>query len=164
MLDGQYWWSRFNVAASPFYSGAVFRMGLSVATFTGLSLLLLVYAALGVLFGLWFRPRTFLGTWARALVVALVWHVVADRWFWPLITPYARVYFSPAVMLAGHAVWALLLLRYPSRYRALDQTFGAGNTAAEEEPEQVGGTGVVSAVQTPDSGESGEPSSEDRVP
>lgn len=121
---GEFWWSKFNVAASVFFGDAVFRMGLGRATLAGLALLLIVYACLGMLFGLAASTRGFLRNLILAVLFALAWHLLAHRFFWRALSPFGPSYFPPYAVLVGHLFYALLLTRFARRFRALAREFG----------------------------------------
>lgn len=138
VLRDRFWWAGFNLSAYPFFGDRVFSMGLSGATLIGASFLLFIYGGLGFLMGLWFRPDSAWGVMVRALILGMAWHFFADRYFWNWVSPYSASYFSARLILPGHLLWALFLLRYQSRYEAVSRTFGEASRWPEpvqEEPE-----------------------------
>lgn len=134
LLD-RFWWACFNVSAWPLFGDRVFSMGLSWATVAGISLLILIYGGLGLFMGLWFRPDSGLGLLARAMILALAWHFFADRWFWHWLSPYSASYFQARLVLPGHLLWALFLLRYRRRYETVKRVFGEPPPVPEPSPE-----------------------------
>jgi hypothetical protein len=123
-LRGDFWWSKFNVAASIFYGDAVFRMGLGRATLAGLALLVVVYACLGMLFGLLAARSGLARNLGLGVLAALAWHILAQLYFWRALSPFAAAYFPAAAMLAGHFLYGLLLSRFASRFQAIAREFG----------------------------------------
>lgn len=158
-LRDRLWWSYFNVAAWPLFGDRVYWAGLSKATLVGACGLLLLYGTLGVLLGLWFRPDSYVGLMARALILGLAWHFFADRYFWHWVTPDAERYFSAGLVLPGHLAWAVMLVRYRRRYEAMGRSFGDPELWEQNEPEMLqepesgelaGEGGPVAARETPD--------------
>lgn len=119
-----FWWSCFNVAATPFFGDHVYAMGLSAATLAGAATLIVVYGLLGAFVGYWIRPSSFWALAIRVLILTMAWHFFADRFFWPALTPFSRSYFSPRILLPGHLLWGLAMLRYRSRFLTLGGAFG----------------------------------------
>ena len=124
-LTGDLWWSRFNVAAAPLFGNRVFSSGLGFATLTGASLLLIGFSLFGAVLG---RLTPAPPRWYRSLGVSLlgtlVVYLVAQRWLWPAIHPFARSYFTPPVTLPAHILFGLSMVRLGRRYLALMVAFG----------------------------------------
>src|ERR1035437_4294494 len=89
LMRGEFWWSKFNVAAGWFYDVAVYHAGLSWVTLCGASIIVVFYCLAGVCYACgWealFRARAFLATF---LFVAAV-HVFAAYFLWPSFGPFA---------------------------------------------------------------------------
>jgi len=124
-LSGSLWWAKFNVAAGPFFGDRIFTAGLSRVTLVGASLLFLVYTCLGAVLG---RLTPVPPRWPRSLTVglagALVFHILAQRWGWPLLHPFAPTWFTPQTMLPAHLLFGLAMVRLGRRYLTLMTTFG----------------------------------------
>jgi hypothetical protein len=124
-LTGQYWWAKFNVAAAPFYGDRVFSAGYGAATITGAACLLLGFALTGALVGR-FTPAP--PHWRRSLtssmLASLALFLLAHRFLWPAVHPFARAYFTPLSTLPAHLLFALLMVRLGRRYLALMVAFG----------------------------------------
>jgi len=124
-LTGEFWWSRFNVAAAPLFGNRVFTVGLGFATLTGASLLLIGFSLLGAVLG---RLTPVPPRWYRSLGVSmlgtLIVFVLAQRWLWPAIHPFARSYFTAPATLPAHILFGLSMVRLGRRYLALMVAFG----------------------------------------
>jgi hypothetical protein len=145
VVQDRFWWAGFNLCAWPFFGDRVFEMGLSRATLTGASFLLLHYGALGFFLGLWFRPESAWGVMVRGLILGMAWHFFADRWFWGWVSPYSGGFFQARLVLPGHLLWSLFLLRYKSRYEAVGRTFGDPERWPPEAVEEVVEEAMVEA-------------------
>ncbi len=124
LVRGEFWWSKFNVAAGWFYDTAVYHAGLGTVTLSGASVLVVFYCLAGALFALgWdalFRGRTFL---AVPLYVIGV-HFVAAYFFWPSFGPFARLWFPWTAIAPAHFVLFVVLMRYKTLYTRLLNDFG----------------------------------------
>jgi hypothetical protein len=54
----------------------------------------------------------------------MVFHVVAQRWGWSLLHPFALSWFTPQAMLPAHLLFGLSMVRLGRRYLLLMTTFG----------------------------------------
>ncbi|MFZ5926979.1 MAG: hypothetical protein ACOYX1_05985 [Acidobacteriota bacterium] len=108
------WWSKFNVAAAPFFGDRVYYLGLGRATLVGAALLLLLYGALGIVFAMLGGG----GRTGRALLRAALWltswHFFSQQYVWPRLDPAAAPYFPPSATAPAHAAAAILLARFPA--------------------------------------------------
>ena len=124
-LSGSLWWSKFNVAASPFFGDRVFSAGLGRVTLAGAALLFVVYSILGAVLG---RLTPAPPRWPRSLFVgltgALLFHLLAQRWGWSLLNPFAPTWFTPQATLPAHLLFGLAMVRLGRRYLALMTAFG----------------------------------------
>ena len=153
-LAGEYWWSRFNVAAAPFFGNHVFSAGLGLVTLTGGSLLLIGFSGLGAVLG---RLTPAPPRWYRSLGVSMIGTLVvfllAQRWFWPALHPFARTYFTPAATLPAHLLFGLAMVRLGRRYLALMVAFGGLEwppaAPAPESPEEEGPIEIVARPPDP---------------
>lgn len=136
-LRGEFWWAKFNVAAAVFFGGSVYSMGLGRATIAGIALMVAIYAALGVAFGLLARTRGFARNLLLGVMVALLWHVSADRFFWRRLDPFALHYFPSLATLPAHLLLAINFSRFAGRFRVLALAFGSPDWSREfiEPPE-----------------------------
>lgn len=124
LIHGEFWWSKFNVAAGWFYERAVYHAGLGWVTLCGASVIVLFYCLAGACYA-WgwealFRRRTFPTT---AFFVAAVYLFAAYR-FWPSFGPFARLWFPWTATMPAHAALFAALARYPDAYLRLVNDFG----------------------------------------
>lgn len=140
-LRGEYWWAKLNVAGALFYGPEVYRMGVGRATLAGFALLVVVYSLLGLLYAMVAKTEGYGRNLLTALVWCAVWHLVAERWFWPGMDVFGPAYFPTLATLPAHLITALCLARFGVRYASLAASFGAPAPAAEPlpEPEREGG-------------------------
>lgn len=142
LVHGDFWWSKFNIAAGWFYDMVVYHAGLSWVTLAGAAVLMLFYCFAGVVFALgWgaFRLwRTFL---AVPCYVAVV-HLFATLVFWPSFGPFARLWFPWTATAPVHFALFVILMRFPVLYRRLAGESGCTGRPAPEPsaqaPDQAG--------------------------
>lgn len=168
-LRGEFWWAKLNVAGALFYGSPVYTMGFGRASLAGASLLLVLYAALGALFGLVARTHGFTRNLLLGMLLAMAWQFVSDRYFWRRLDSFGPAYFPALSTLPAHLIFGLSLSRYAARFRVLALTFGdsswAGSYMEIEEPKPVGAakatpmpeqtTAVSSVAVDPAASESG---------
>lgn len=106
LLRGHVWWESANLLGSTFYGIRAFRLGVGMATLSGIAFHLVITGTVGILFGIACgamagRSRLFL----VGLVAGLVWYYLADALLWSEINPLVPRYtFVPAALVA-HAVF-----------------------------------------------------------
>jgi hypothetical protein len=113
-------WAVPNLLASTFHGEGALRWGFASTTPVGVAIFLLIYSALGSLFGLIAQDRT---TPARTaligMIVALGWYYVSFGPLWTAINPLVPLYVQDRPLLAGHLIYGGLLGRMPSYLRRL---------------------------------------------
>jgi hypothetical protein len=124
LVHGDFWWSKFNIAAGWFYDLAVYHAGLSWATLAGASVLMVFYCLAGVLFAFGWNafshPRAFL---VVPFYVAGV-HFFAASFLWPSFGPFAGLWFPWTATAPVHFVLFAILMRYPILYMRLLDGYG----------------------------------------
>lgn len=130
-MRGELWWAKLNVAGALFFGSAVYSMGRGWATLAGLSLLLVLYASLGALFGLIASTRGISRNLVLGILLALSFHLLADRFLWRRLDPFAPAYFPPLATLPGHMLYGLSLIRFSGRFNALSAAFAPPAPAHE---------------------------------
>ncbi|MGC4050251.1 MAG: hypothetical protein QM757_12795 [Paludibaculum sp.] len=123
-LSGEFWWAKLNVAGALFYGSPVYTMGLGRASFAGAALLLVLYALLGGLFGLIARQSGFTRNLLLGMLLAMTWHLFAQRFFWRRLDSFGPAYFPVLSTLPAHLIFGLSLSRYASRFQRLAGSFG----------------------------------------
>jgi hypothetical protein len=123
LLHGEFWWSKFNVAAGWFYDTAVYHAGLGWVTLCGASVVMLFFCLAGTCYA-WswpalFRRRAFLTT---TLYVALV-YVFAAHFIWPSFGPFARLWFPWTATMPAHVALFAMLVRCPELYARIVNEF-----------------------------------------
>jgi hypothetical protein len=134
LVHGDYWWSKFNIAAGWFYDMAVYRAGLSWVTLAGASVLMVFYCLAGALFAFGWNafshPRAFL---VVPFYVAGV-HFFAAYCLWPSFGPFARLWFPWTATAPVHFVLFVILMRYPILYLRLVDGAGEPGWLPREPP------------------------------
>lgn len=158
------WWSKFNVAAAPFFGDRVFYLGLGRATIAGAALLFLLYSGLGILYAFLAGARGVFRAFLLAVLWLTCWHLLSQRFVWSSLDPAAAPYFPLSATAPAHAAAAILLARFPAvlqRVRSLVPVRAAapalGEAVPEREPDNTaGGESQVEAGQ-PNEGRSAPP-------
>lgn len=135
LMRGEFWWSKFNVAAGWFYDAAVYHAGLSWVTLCGASVVMLFFCLAGACYA-WgwtalFHTRTFL---AAALYAALV-YVLAAYFLWPSFGLFARPWFPWTATMPAHVGLFAMLIRYPGLCRRLVNEFVEPDRPRRKPPE-----------------------------
>jgi hypothetical protein len=133
-MQGGFWWTHWNVAGSILYGERVYGMGFGVASAAGASVLLLLYAGLGMLFSFLARARGLGFNLLAGLTVALLWHQAAAFIFWPRWGPGVMFYLHPAVMLPANVLFGAALVRFGPRFRRVAVTLGDAAWAWQYHP------------------------------
>jgi hypothetical protein len=124
IMRGEFWWAKFNVAASWFYDAAVYHAGLGRVTLCGASVIVLFYCVAGACYawGWWplFRTRAFLAAFSYAAGV----YVFASYSIWPSFGIFARQWFPWTATMPSHFALFAMLVRYPALYARLVNEFG----------------------------------------
>jgi hypothetical protein len=136
IMRGEFWWSKFNVAAGWFYDEAVYHAGFGGVTLCGASVIVLLYCVAGACYA-WgwrtlFRTRAFLSAFIYAAVV----YVFASYFIWPSFGTFARLWFPWTATMPSHFALFAMLVRYPELYARLVNDFGDPAWLQREQPEQ----------------------------
>ncbi len=124
-LRGDPWWSDFNLAGAAVYGSQVFHMGLGWATLAGASLLLCVYAALGILFSLIIPSGAgLLRASTLGVAVAILWHYASESHVWSWISRDFFLYVNAWQLLVANVLFGLCLGWVPRRMSRLRFLFG----------------------------------------
>ncbi|MGJ5820178.1 hypothetical protein [Paludibaculum fermentans] len=155
-LTGEFWWAKLNVAGALFYGSPVFTMGFGRASLAGAALLLVLYSAIGALFGLLARPSGFTRNLLLGMLIALSWHLISQRYFWRRLDSFGPAYFPALSTLPAHLIYGLSLSRFANRFQRLALGFGDPSwVTALMERVNPPADGTVAVEPHPD--ESGEP-------
>lgn len=122
-LTGAPWWAKFNLAAAPIYGAGVYWMGKGLATVAGAALLIALYTTLGILFAFLVGGRSRWRCAQLALLWMASWHIFAERYFWPGLDEAGPQYFDRSATVPAHLAAAVLLMRYPGRFRKMAELF-----------------------------------------
>jgi hypothetical protein len=118
-------WVIPNLASSVLYGRTVLRASFGMPTLAGLAVILALAGAIGLLFGIVVGGN---GNRVRILLLGilagLVWYYFSQALFWGRLGILAGLHVSPAVSLAGHLAYGLVLGLYPGRLQAAREHFG----------------------------------------
>jgi hypothetical protein len=107
-------WLAPNLLAAAFYGDSALQNRFTIHTFCGLGLYIVIYGALGILFGLAVRDRqASLRITCVAVLCGLGWYFLAFGWIWKRWNPLLAVYTHDRPMFAGHVLYGWILGRYP---------------------------------------------------
>lgn len=123
-LSREYWWSKLNIVAGVFYQNAVFNSGPGMITLTGTAVLLLMYAILGAVFGLYARRKGLIANLFAAIGFVLLWQAFADAFVWKRLNIFALSFLPPSATLPGNLLFGIALIRFPRRFRSIALKLG----------------------------------------
>ena len=120
----QPWWSMANLLGTAIYGQSALWRGLGRATLAGAALQLLIAAAVGILFGVFFSR---LRGWTAPLLLGIATGVACfffchDGMF-GRISPLIPVYAPRSSTIVGHLLLGLALSRVAAIYRSLEPVF-----------------------------------------
>src|SRR2546422_5011924 len=122
LLYRKSFWTPPNILASTFYGDAAVRNRFAANTFSGIALYLLIYGALGALFGLAMRDyRNVLRVACIGVLLAIAWYYLSFRVLWKRWNPLVVLYTHDRPMFVGHVLYGALLDRFPRYLRALQR-------------------------------------------
>lgn len=128
LWHGRSVWSIPNLLASTFFGEDTLRRGFRLSTLSGLSLHLLISAALGIVFSL---ATSRLGGRGRIMLLgiasALAWYFLGFEYLWRHINPLVLLY-SPSIgMLFAHVAFGVCIGLYPNCLDALQSQLASEN-------------------------------------
>ena len=114
-------WTIANLMASTFYGESAYTPGFGARTSSGLALLLVIYGALGALFGLIIRDHgTRLRVTLFGLIFAAGWFFLSFEFLWKHVNPLVQLYSPDRAMLVGHLIYGGVLgRRFPAYLKSL---------------------------------------------
>src|SRR5580700_5589197 len=128
-------WTAANIMATTFYGEAALGREFTFRTVAGIALYLVLYGAIGALFGLTLASRdASLRTTLIGVLVGLGWYYLSFAILWQNINPLIPLYTHRGPMMAGHALYGGLLGRFP-RYLHPPAVAGAVSSHAENKAE-----------------------------
>jgi len=128
-------WTAANIMATTFYGEAALGRDFTFRTVAGIALYLVLYGAIGALFGLTLASRdASLRTILIGALVGLGWYYLSFAILWQNINPLIPLYTHRGPMMAGHALYGILLGRFP-RYLHRPPAAGAAPDAQPADAE-----------------------------
>jgi hypothetical protein len=125
LMRGDFWWSKFNVAAGWFYGMEVYHAGLSRVTLCGAAVVMLFYCLAGAGYawpwGALIRARTRMS----AVSFTALTYIVAAHFFWPAFGPFARLWFPWTATAPAAIALFVALVRYPLIRTRIVNEFGS---------------------------------------
>ena len=124
-------WTAANIMATTFYGDAALGRDFTSRTVAGIALYLVLYGAIGALFGLTLANRDAnLHTTLIGVLVGLGWYYLSFAILWHNINPLIPLYTHRGPMIVGHALYGGLLGRFP-RYLCTPAAGGAAPHAED---------------------------------
>jgi len=131
-------WTGPRLLADAFHPSPGFYSGEVWGTAYGVALYILLYGALGTLFGLAAgRPMTRLRLTLVAMAFSLGWYWIVYRWLWRAALPLAALLHEGRAAVLGHLLYGALLGRFP---RYLPRAAVPETTAPVEQTAEVNST------------------------
>ena len=110
------WWTA-NLLSSAFYGESALGYAFGRHTISGAALVLFMYGALGIVFGLLWRNRSGGAVMvAAALFTAVLAYYVLVKWALRTVSPLGAIYAPERQIFLGHLLFGMVLARYP-RFR-----------------------------------------------
>lgn len=107
-------WTAPNLLAAMFYGENALHNRFTVYTFSGLGMYLVIYGALGMLFGLAVQNRLpSIRITCVGILSAIAWYYLAFHWMGKRWDPLLVLYTHDRPMFAGHILFGAMLGRYP---------------------------------------------------
>jgi len=106
-------WTAANIMATTFYGEVALRPDFNFRTVAGIALYVVLYGAIGALFGLAVTSRRSLRITLIGMLVGLGWYYLSFNLLWRNFDPLIILYTHPAPMVAGHVLYGGLLGRFP---------------------------------------------------
>jgi len=140
MLERRSFWTAENLLASAFYGNSSLRSGFHGTTLSGLALYIVLYSAVGALFG-WAVGESLPRVRLVLLGVAcgLGWYWLTFQLLWKILAPVAAAVHSRPAMVLGHVLYGTLIARFPAYMPETDagqivETAPAPDGATRQEP------------------------------
>jgi hypothetical protein len=107
-------WTAANIMATTFYGEAALGREFTFRTVAGIALYLVLYGAIGALFGLTLASRdASLRITVIGVLVGLGWYYLSFAILWQNINPLIPLYTHGGPMMLGHALYGAWLGRFP---------------------------------------------------
>ena len=114
-------WTAPNLLAAMFYGENALHNRFTVYTFSGLGLYLVIYGAIGMLFGLAIQGRLpSIRITCAGILSAIAWYYLAFHWMGNRFDPLLVLYTHDRPMFAGHILYGAMLGRYPKNLPGLN--------------------------------------------
>ncbi len=134
-------WTAANLMASTFFGPSAIRGGFSWPTVSGLALYVIIYGALGALFGAAVRDRLPLrSTVLAGIAFGMAWYYVSFHLLWNSVNPLVPLLYAERPTIFGHLIYGAVLGRVPRYCRELRAGVPAMSVPAAP-PEQPRGAG-----------------------
>jgi hypothetical protein len=123
-------WVTPNLFATVFFGSGVYRNEYLKTSLAGAALLIVIYGALGMLWGLVWRDREQPGLMLFGAITGLAVYFVFFHAIWRHASPVISLYSPDRQLELGHILWGMALGKSPALSRRI-----AAQTAASPAPE-----------------------------
>jgi hypothetical protein len=146
LMLGSFWdhrsiWIVPNLFATTFFGSDAYRNRLELTSWTGLALIVAVYGALGMVWGLILGDKRPPWLALYGIITGLAVYIVLYDFVWKHINPILTLYAPDRPLELGHALWGLILARTPGYSRKIAESISVRD--AVPEPVQEVSSGEV---------------------
>ena len=124
-------WAGPNLFATLFFGSGVYRNEYLRTSLVGVALLIAIYGALGVLWGMVWRENQRSGLALFGAICGLLTYFVFFHLIWRYVSPVISLYASSRQLEVGHVLWGMALSKSPGYARRI-----AGQTAEPAVPSE----------------------------
>ncbi len=137
LMAGSKWlgrsvWSMPNLMATVFAGPDAYQNGFTPTSVAGLALIVVIYGALGLVWGFIAREREWKWLTLGGAVAGLLVYEVFFGLIWKQTRPLIALYAPSRQLLLAHFVWGMVLARSPRFSRTLRFGHGAGESIRSE--------------------------------
>jgi hypothetical protein len=123
-------WVVPNLFATTFFGDNAYRNQFLRTSWTGVALLLVVYGALGMIWGLVWRDKRKPWLSLYGAIAGIVVYFALYGYFWNHANPLVTLYAPDRQLEVGHVLWGIVLARSPKYARGIAESMRTPSTGA----------------------------------
>jgi hypothetical protein len=135
-------WIVPNLFATTFFGSGAYRNRFELVSWAGLALIVAVYGALGMVWGLILRDKRPSWLALYGIIAGLAVYFVLYDFVWKHINPILTLYVPDRPLELGHALWGLILARTPGYSRKIAESLTV-RTPVHEPVQEVSSGEVI---------------------